>query len=83
MVWDLDAGKVLCELSQGTPASPTTTVSQTPHTDPVVALCWSKDSSLITSSSSDGCVRTSHLTNSRFVSSRQILFNILFKYFCI
>ncbi|XP_042221054.1 TAF5-like RNA polymerase II p300/CBP-associated factor-associated factor 65 kDa subunit 5L isoform X2 [Homarus americanus] len=59
-VWDLAGGRVLTELcAGGQTGSGNTEVS--PHLDSMVGLCWSTDSSVLVSASSDGCVRTGHL----------------------
>ncbi|CAL4237901.1 unnamed protein product, partial [Meganyctiphanes norvegica] len=71
VLWDLAVGRILCEL--GTSSSSNSHHSNhhtqqnsggsnsSQHTDSVVSLCWSKDSNLLISASTDGCVRTSQL----------------------
>lgn len=60
VVWDLAGGRVMAELSTGNQAGNGNT-EISPHVDSIVGLCWSADSALLVSASSDGCVRTSHL----------------------
>ncbi|XP_045585310.2 TAF5-like RNA polymerase II p300/CBP-associated factor-associated factor 65 kDa subunit 5L [Procambarus clarkii] len=60
VVWDLAGGRVLTELSSGCQGSNGST-EVSPHLESMVGLCWSSDSSLLISASSDGCVRTSYL----------------------
>ncbi|KAK4320841.1 hypothetical protein Pmani_008327 [Petrolisthes manimaculis] len=62
LVWDLAGGQVLSELSGSQSSS--SNIDNVVHTDPVVGLSWSPDSALLTSASSDGFVRTSHLRQS-------------------
>lgn len=68
LVWDLAGGRVLADLGGGMEGSSGST-ENSEHLDPIVGLCWSADSSLLVSSSTDGCVRSSHLrqTTSRWV----------------
>ncbi|XP_037775451.1 TAF5-like RNA polymerase II p300/CBP-associated factor-associated factor 65 kDa subunit 5L [Penaeus monodon] len=61
VVWDLAGGRVMTEISSSSQVNSGNTASGTPHQDSIMNVCWSTDSSLLVSASSDGCVRTSHL----------------------
>ena len=66
VIWNLEAGKVLCELGQSHNSSIASQLtSNAVHSDPVVSLCWSKDSELLTSASMDGSLRISHVIPTR------------------
>ncbi|XP_063845586.1 TAF5-like RNA polymerase II p300/CBP-associated factor-associated factor 65 kDa subunit 5L isoform X2 [Scylla paramamosain] len=58
LVWDLAGGRVLADLV-GTDGS-TGSTETSEHLDPIASLCWSADSALLVSASTDGCVRSSH-----------------------
>lgn len=62
LVWDLAGARVLADLGAGAEGGSTSSSMDTSeHVDPIVGLCWSTDSNLLVSASSDGCVRSSHL----------------------